>query len=106
VCTNPDHVIPRAGGGTALGPGAVAHAYADLGGSTFLYGKPHPPIYEEARSRLGDGEGEFRRIVAIGDLIETDIRGARGAGIASVLVTRGSANDTDEADMVMEAFAW
>ena len=84
VCTNPDRVIPTATG-LALGPGAVAAAYAELGARVFLYGKPHAPIYAAARRQLG--ELPMERVLAIGDLLDTDIRGARAAGIASVLIT-------------------
>lgn len=83
VCTNPDRFIPTAGG-PRLGPGAIAHAYAALGGRVFAYGKPHPPIYAEARRRLGDVDA--RRILALGDMVETDVRGAAAAGLASALV--------------------
>lgn len=104
VCTNPDEVIPNASGDT-LGPGAVARAYRELGGEVFLYGKPYAPIYEEVRRRLGNDPS--RRVVAIGDLVETDIRGARAAGIPSVLVTRGrKVDDAALADMTIERFAW
>jgi HAD superfamily hydrolase (TIGR01459 family) len=106
VCTNPDHVIPSAAG-VSLGPGAVARAYAELGGPVFAYGKPHRPIYEEARRRLGSGP--VRRGVAIGDRLETDIRGACAAGIPSVLVARGGEARTSEGiapDMVIARFAW
>ncbi|HEU4408488.1 MAG TPA: TIGR01459 family HAD-type hydrolase [Polyangiaceae bacterium] len=85
VCTNPDRLIPSSAGLT-LGPGAVAHAYASLGGPTFLYGKPHPPIYRAALARLGRPAAG---VVAVGDTIETDIAGARRASLASVLVTTG-----------------
>ena len=121
VCTNPDRVIPTASGMT-LGPGAVAAAYAELGGRVFLYGKPHPPIYAAARRLLG---GAAVRVVAIGDLLDTDVRGARGAGIPSALVveTGGHARDLGPApssvaldglfsaagvapDMVLARFAW
>ena len=84
VCTNPDRVIPTAAG-LKLGPGAVAFTYAELGGRVFLYGKPHAPIYAAARAQLGDAPAA--RVVAIGDLLDTDVRGARAAGIASILVT-------------------
>lgn len=83
VCTNPDRVIPTALGLT-LGPGAVAAAYEELGARVFLYGKPHAPIYAAARRQLGSSS---LRVLAIGDLLDTDVRGARAAGIASVLVT-------------------
>lgn len=88
VCTNPDRVLVTKTG-LGLAPGAVAHAYAAMGGATFLYGKPHSPIYVAALARfaaLGIGAS---RIVAVGDMIETDIAGARAAGLTSVLVTSG-----------------
>ncbi|AKV02216.1 HAD superfamily protein involved in N-acetyl-glucosamine catabolism [Labilithrix luteola] len=85
VCTNPDRVVPM-GEKLAIGPGAVAAEYASLGGRTFLYGKPHAPIYREALARVGVSPA---RVVAIGDTMETDIAGARAASIASVLVTSG-----------------
>lgn len=107
VCSNPDRVIPKASG-PGIGPGAVARAYAELGGRVFLYGKPHRPIYDVARRRLGADEG--RRIVAIGDLLETDIAGAQAAGIANVLVTRDdqaiTPADGPTPDMRLARFAW
>ena len=84
VCTNPDRIIPSRTNVT-LGPGAIAAAYEELGGRVFLYGKPHPPIYAAARAQLADAPAA--RLVAIGDLLDTDVRGARAAGIAAVLVT-------------------
>ena len=89
VCTNPDRVIPTAAGLT-LGPGAVAAAYAELGARVFLYGKPHAPIYAAARKQLGNLPAV--RMLAIGDLLDTDVRGARAAGIAAVLVTATGAH--------------
>lgn len=84
VCTNPDRIVPTPKGFT-LGPGAVAHAYAQLGGRTFLYGKPHAPIYTAALASFGRDVARSR-VVALGDTLETDIRGARDAGLSSVLV--------------------
>lgn len=122
VCTNPDRVIPTAAGLT-LGPGAVAAAYAELGGEVFLYGKPHAPIYAAARRLVADCASA--RLVAVGDLLATDIRGARDAGIACVLTTGtgGHAHALGEApsraaldalwasagvapDFVLPRFAW
>lgn len=122
VCTNPDRVIPTAAGLT-IGPGAAAAAYASLGGRVFLYGKPHLPIYAAARRQLGASRAT--RLVGIGDLLDTDIRGARAAGIGAVLVTdtgghahelaAGPREDALDAlfsaagiapDMVLARFAW
>jgi ribonucleotide monophosphatase NagD (HAD superfamily) len=79
---NPDLVYPRPDG-IGLTSGAVAvlieAALARLrpGAPRFeALGKPNPPIYAEARRRLGDG-----RLLAIGDSLDTDIAGARAAGL-------------------------
>lgn len=88
VCTNPDRVLVTKTG-LGIAPGAVAHAYAELGGATFMYGKPHPPIYRRALARLAALGVSEARTVAVGDMIETDILGARGANLPSVLVTSG-----------------
>lgn len=85
LCTNPDRIIPTAAGIT-LGPGAIALVYEELGGRVHLYGKPHAPMYAAARLALGKRASDART-VAVGDLLDTDVRGARAAGIASVLVT-------------------
>lgn len=87
VCTNPDRVIPSAAG-PGIGPGAVAKVFADLGGRVVAYGKPHAAMYREALRRLG---GQ-RRVVAVGDMLETDVRGARAAGIAVAMVTETGAH--------------
>ena len=104
VCTNPDRILPHATR-EVLGPGAIAHVHAEAGARVFLYGKPHAPIYAEAWRRLGGDPG--RRVVAIGDLVDTDIRGARGAGLDSVLVgpTNGGAEDVAP-DMRIDRFVW
>lgn len=101
VCTNPDRWIPTAGG-LRLGPGAVAHAYAALGAPVFLYGKPHAPIYAEALRRVGD-VGDARRVIAIGDTLGTDIRGAEDAGLASALVTEGGVHAADLRSLSVDA---
>jgi len=52
-------------------------------------GKPEPDMYAAARDRLGPG-----RYLAVGDLLDVDIAGARRAGIDSALVlTGGTARD-------------
>jgi HAD superfamily hydrolase (TIGR01459 family) len=85
VCTNPDKWIPSSRG-LSRGPGVVAQTYRDLGGPTLMYGKPYAPIYRAALARIGCAP---ERIVAIGDMVETDIVGAASASLASVLVTTG-----------------
>jgi HAD superfamily hydrolase (TIGR01450 family) len=48
-------------------------------------GKPEPAMYEAALDRLGPG-----RAVAVGDKLDTDVAGARRAGMDSALVLTGA----------------
>ena len=65
-----------------------AEDYAAMGGTVFYYGKPHPPIYDLARARLGLTGG---RILCIGDGIATDIQGAEAQGLDALFITGGIA---------------
>ena len=47
VCANPDIVVER-GDALVYCAGALADAYAALGGKVLYCGKPHPPIYDLA----------------------------------------------------------
>jgi HAD superfamily hydrolase (TIGR01450 family) len=61
---------------------AIEHASART--ADVVVGKPEPAMYEAARDRLGPG-----RVLAVGDLLEVDIAGARRAGLDSALVLTG-----------------
>jgi HAD superfamily hydrolase (TIGR01459 family) len=91
ICANPDLVVES---GNRLIPcaGLIAAAYAEIGGAVIYAGKPHRPVYEAALAKGGALIGaavEPGRVLAIGDAIRTDIAGARGFGLASLLVARG-----------------
>lgn len=119
VCTNPDRLV-RSAKGLHLAPGAIAHAYVEAGGRAFFYGKPHAPIYRAALARLGVDRD---RVVGLGDMLDTDVLGARDAGLASVLIAASGvhAAEIDEhpsglerlcarvgvtPDFVLERLAW
>lgn len=86
ICSNPDRVAPVAGK-LALAPGAVAEAYERLGGPVTYVGKPSPWIYEACFAALADVPRA--RILAVGDSLAHDIRGAKGVGLDACLVTGG-----------------
>ena len=93
VCANPDLVVER-GPRHIYCAGSLARLYEELGGKVTYFGKPHGPIYDVARARLAAIKGAptpDARILAIGDGIGTDIKGAAGAGIASLFITGGIA---------------
>ncbi len=78
ICANPDIVV-RWGGRLVYCAGALAEVYERLGGEVVYGGKPHPPIYDLAYSRLDAAAGrtlDRRRILAVGDGVATDIAGA------------------------------
>ena len=92
LCANPDIVVDR-GDTREWCAGALARLYTEMGGESLYFGKPHPPIYDLARRRLGAlgrDVGEAT-ILAIGDGIATDIAGAMGEDIDSLFITGGLA---------------
>jgi HAD superfamily hydrolase (TIGR01459 family) len=91
ICANPDKVVER-GDQLVWCAGALADRYQALGGETIIIGKPHAPIYEAALRRLGEIAGrEIAReeVLAIGDGIGTDLRGAFEQAIDVLFVTDG-----------------
>lgn len=91
ICANPDVVVER-GSTLIYCAGALAGLYDELGGETVRLGKPFGPIYNLARQRAGAFAGSIPsddRILAIGDGMFTDIKGANGAGLPTLFVTSG-----------------
>ncbi|WP_102961492.1 TIGR01459 family HAD-type hydrolase [Mangrovicella endophytica] len=86
VCANPDIVVHR-GDRLLFCAGALARDYEALGGSVRLAGKPYRPIYELAVRTAGIVAGT--PILAIGDGMPTDIRGANNFGVDALFITGG-----------------
>jgi HAD superfamily hydrolase (TIGR01459 family) len=86
VCANPDLVVIH-NGRPALCAGALAEHYQRVGGDVRWHGKPFPSVYDSCLALLGIAERG--RILAIGDSLRTDIAGAAGAGIDSLLIAGG-----------------
>jgi HAD superfamily hydrolase (TIGR01459 family) len=91
ICANPDVVVER-GEHLVYCAGAIADRYAAAGGEVLYAGKPYRPIYEEAlvtAQRLLDRAVDRRRVLAIGDSVRTDLKGAAEFGIDCLFVTAG-----------------
>jgi len=86
LCVNPDREVIRLGT-RELCAGALAARYNQMGGAVAYIGKPYPFIYRLSLDMLGIAQKG--RVLAVGDGLETDISGARAAGIDSLLVTGG-----------------
>ncbi|MBB3424894.1 HAD superfamily hydrolase (TIGR01450 family) [Rhizobium sp. BK312] len=90
ICANPDLVVER---GHRMIPcaGAMAAYYERLGGQTRIAGKPHQPIYDAAIAAAREVKSEFplSRVVAIGDGMPTDVRGALDYGLDLLYISHG-----------------
>ncbi len=92
LCANPDIVVHY--GDTLLYcAGALARLYEDMGGEVFYFGKPWPPVYTLARNRIAALGREIpdAGILAVGDGLETDIKGGLGEGFDTLFITGGIA---------------
>ena len=96
VCANPDVVVER-GDRLVYCAGALADAYAELGGEVYYAGKPHRPLYdlalaEGAKARLArslPADVPLNRVLAIGDSVRTHLKGAHDLGVDCLFVTAG-----------------
>ena len=91
VCANPDVVVER-GDTLVYCGGALADAYAALGGEVLYCGKPYAPIYEAALATAGAVRGvtpPLRRVLAVGDSVRTDLKGAAAFGLDSLFIISG-----------------
>jgi HAD superfamily hydrolase (TIGR01459 family) len=91
ICANPDIVV-QVGDGLIYCAGALAEAYEALGGHVIQAGKPHAPIYARALEEAARLRGKIpasARVLAIGDAMHTDIKGAQRQSLATLFVTSG-----------------
>ncbi|MEZ5841540.1 MAG: TIGR01459 family HAD-type hydrolase [Hyphomicrobiales bacterium] len=91
ICANPDKVVER-GSDLIYCAGALADVYAELGAPTRVIGKPHPEVYAAALASLDAIVGrpvEPGRVIAIGDSVRTDLRGAADQGIDALFISGG-----------------
>ena len=91
ICANPDLTVER-GAKIVYCAGALAAEYEAQGGTVSYAGKPHLPIYDLALAfieKLKSKPIPRERILAVGDGIRTDIKGAAAAGIDSVFIASG-----------------
>jgi len=91
ICANPDIVVER-GDRLIWCAGALARDYGQRGGRTLIAGKPHRPIYEAAVAAAEAVRGapvDRARVLAIGDGMLTDLKGADLFGIGALYISGG-----------------
>ncbi|NJP07433.1 MAG: HAD family hydrolase [Chloroflexaceae bacterium] len=108
IATNPDRTFPTEEG---LQPGAgalLAIVQAATGVVPFVVGKPETTMFHVALNLL---QAKRESTLMVGDRLETDIRGARQAGLRSLLVLTGvtsaeeAASSADQPDAVVNDLA-
>ncbi len=100
ICTNPDLTVHR-GNVEELCAGSVAKVFEELGGEVIYYGKPYPEVYSMCFE-------ENEKVLAIGDNLRTDIRGANNLNIDCIFISegvhRGEYKDSSELDELFKKY--
>lgn len=87
ICVNPDKEIITMSGEITYCSGKVAEIYEAMQGSVTYFGKPYPTIYAMGFALFPTIPKQ--RVLAIGDNLDTDIKGAVNNQIKGLLVTGG-----------------
>jgi HAD superfamily hydrolase (TIGR01459 family) len=82
ICTNPDLIVDR-GNKRELCAGSVAMVFEKMGGEVIYFGKPYPEVYNQSINNKG------KKILSIGDNLNTDIKGANLLNYDSLLISNG-----------------
>jgi len=81
ICTNPDLTVHR-GEKEEYCAGSIAKIFESLGGSAVYFGKPYKEIYNMCFNNK-------EKVLAIGDNLRTDIKGANNLNIDSIFISHG-----------------
>jgi HAD superfamily hydrolase (TIGR01459 family) len=82
ICTNPDLIVDK-GNQRELCAGSVAMIFEKMGGEVIYFGKPYPEVYNQSI------ENKNKRILSIGDNLNTDIKGANLLNFDSLIISNG-----------------
>jgi len=82
ICTNPDLVVDR-GNIREYCAGSVARIFQEIGGTVDYFGKPYPLVYNQSI------DIKNKKVLCIGDNLNTDIKGANKQNFNSMLISDG-----------------
>ena len=91
ICANPDLVV-KSGERLVICAGSIAKLYRELGGTVIYAGKPEAPIYDLALTQMALAARRTvakRQILAVGDGLQTDMKGAAQNGFDAYFVASG-----------------
>jgi len=86
ICTNPDLIVDR-GDRRELCAGSVALVFEKMVGEVVYFGKPFPEVYNQSI------DNKEKRVLSIGDNLNTDIKGANLLNFDSLLILNGVHKD-------------
>ena len=86
ICTNPDLIVDR-GTSRELCAGSVAMVFEKMGGKVEYFGKPYPEVYNQSI------DNKNKKILSIGDNLNTDIKGANLLNYDSLIISSGIHKD-------------
>ena len=92
-----DSTFPMPDGPWPATGAVLAAVEAATGATASTVGKPEPQLFRTALDRLGDG-----RALVVGDRLDSDVAGARAAGLDAAVVLTG-ATDEEEAREALAA---
>ena len=82
ICTNPDLIVDR-GASREFCAGSVAMVFEKMGGDVVYFGKPYPEVYNQSI------DNKDKKILSIGDNLNTDIKGANLLNYDSLIISNG-----------------
>jgi HAD superfamily hydrolase (TIGR01459 family) len=82
ICTNPDLIVDR-GNKRELCAGSIALVFKKMGGEVVYFGKPFPEVYNQSINN------KEKKVLSIGDNLNTDIKGANLLNYYSLLISNG-----------------
>src|SRR6056300_1721315 len=82
ICTNPDLIVDR-GDKREFCAGSVAMVFEKMGGEVVYFGKPYPEVYNQSI------DNNKKKVLSIGDNLNTDIKGANLLNYDSLLISNG-----------------
>jgi HAD superfamily hydrolase (TIGR01459 family) len=82
ICTNPDLIVDK-GNRREMCAGSIAMVFEKIGGEVIYFGKPYPEVYNQSINNNN------KKVLSIGDNLNTDIRGANLLNYDSLLISNG-----------------
>ena len=82
ICTNPDLIVDK-GDKRELCAGSVALVFEKMGGRVVYFGKPFAEVYNQSI------DNKDKKVLSIGDNLNTDIKGANLLNFDSLIISNG-----------------